>query len=275
MRLRFRSLLACALLLGAAPVLATPDGELLTQIEMVSRSLRNEPGRADLFLRRADLLRRFGQYPGALADVKQARQLDPELFGTGRIEGRILRDAGHTWRALRAFGRFLQGNPEVHAARLERAQLLAKVGRLRSAVHDYDHVIAATLRPSPDVFMARHALVLAQGPGQRPQALAGLEEALARLGPLISLELPALRLETDLGRYDQALARIERLSQKLPRLDDWWLYRAQVLDAAGRRTEAEGAYRAALQELAQVPDTRRRMTLVQDMIRQAQAGLND
>lgn len=274
MRLRLQSLLACALLMGAAPVMAAPDGELLEQIEMVSRSLRSEPGRADLFLRRADLLRRFGQYPGALADVKQARRLDPELFGTCRIEGRILRDAGHTWRALRAFGCFLQGSPEVHAARLERAQLLAKVGRLRSAVRDYDHVIAATPRPSPDVFMARHDLQLAQGPGQRPNALAGLEQALARLGPLISLELPALRLETELGRYDQALARIERLAQKLPRLDGWWLYRAQVFEAAGRQADATKAYRAALHRLARVPASRRRMALVQEMIRQAQAGLD-
>ncbi|MFT7676242.1 MAG: tetratricopeptide (TPR) repeat protein [Planctomycetota bacterium] len=274
MRPRLLSLLACALLFGATPLAAAPDGELWAQIELVSKDLRKNPRRADLFLRRADLLRRFRQFPGALADVKQARRLDPALSAAGRIEGRILRDAGHTWRALRAYGEFLEHNPNVHGARLERAQLWASVNRLRSAVRDYDHVIAGDAKPSPDVFMARHDLQLRQGPGLRSAALAGLETGLTKLGPIISLELPALQLETELGHYERALARIERIAKVLPRLDGWWLHRAEVLRAAGRQAEAQSAYRSALNKLAQVPASRRRMTLVQDMIRQAQAGLD-
>ena len=273
MRPRFASILACVLLLGAMPVPATPDGELWTQIEHVSQSLRTQPKRADLFLRRADLLRRFGQFAGALADVKQVRRLDPDSAEVGRIEGRILRDAGHTWRALRMYGQFLGQYPSAHGARLERAQIWASVNRLRSAVRDYDDVIANVKRPSPDVFMARHELQLRQGPSLRAAALAGLETGLARLGPLISLELPALQLETDLGHYKRALARIERLAGSLPRLDGWWLHRAQVLSAAGRNDAAHDAYRSALNALADVPAARRRMALVQDMLRRARAGL--
>jgi predicted Zn-dependent protease len=92
----------------------------------------------------------------------------------------------------------------------------------------------------------------------RPEAaLGGLDEGIARLGPLVSLEQPAIELELQARRWDQALHRLDRLAAQSPRKESFHERRGQILLQAGRRAEARQAFRAALFALAALPPAQR------------------
>ena len=77
-------------------------------------------------------------------------------------------------------------------------------------------------------------------------ALRGIDEAIARLGPLVTLITLAIDVESDRGRYDAALVRFASLPAVLARRPNWLARRGDVLRAAGRDSEASTAYADAL-----------------------------
>lgn len=262
----FLLILSTCLTAGAAG-----DGELLDQIERVSQQLRVEPGRADLFLVRADLLRRWGRLEAALGDVRQAQRHGAEQADLTLAKARVQRDAGHPYRALAGLGRCIDLAPDHLALRQERAQLLNRLGRSQAAARDYAWVASHNPTPSPDLFVAWHRELV--GAGLPAAALAALEAGRQALGPLVSLELPALELELELGRFDAALERTARLQRNVPRMDGWGLTRGRVLALAGRSADAGQAYRDALQHLAQLNPRRRRTVTARQMREQAEQAL--
>jgi predicted RNA polymerase sigma factor len=72
-----------------------------------------------------------------------------------------------------------------------------------------------------------------------------------------SLALAALDLEVALGRHQAALARLDRLLAEGPRNEAWLARRGELLERAGRRDEARGAYARALELIATRPAERR------------------
>lgn len=76
--------------------------------------------------------------------------------------------------------------------------------------------------------------------------LRGIDEAIARLGPLVILIEFAIDIETGRGRHDAALARFASLPEALAGRPDWLARRGDVLHAAGRVHEASTAYADAL-----------------------------
>jgi len=55
-----------------------------------------------------------------------------------------------------------------------------------------------------------------------------------RVGHVVSLELPAIDLEMELGRPERALARIDALAKTGPPNPLWIARRGEILDKAGR-----------------------------------------
>lgn len=256
-----------------APVGSAWDDDLAHQIEAMEHRIQMEPWRADLFAQRADLLRRYGRLEDALDDVRQAKSMYPPAENAGLIYARTIRDADHPYRALVAYSRFLKIHPENNIAAREQAQLLALLGHSLHAVRIYDPLISEQPQPAPELLIARHRALLNAGRPQ--QAIQSLTQGIERLGPLVSLVLPALEIELQLGRFDSALARIEDLRLRIPRLDAWHLQRARVLHQAGRKSEAREAYQAALTKLTTLPRKRRMTPMAQDMIQSALDGLDD
>jgi hypothetical protein len=84
-----------------------------------------------------------------------------------------------------------------------------------------------------------------------------LSVGIERLGPLASLQLPAVDLAIELRRWDDALARIDTLLARNPRNEAWLARRASILAAAGRQSEAHATLVEALALIERRPAHRR------------------
>ena len=73
-----------------------------------------------------------------------------------------------------------------------------------------------------------------------------LDRAGSELGFAISLEEVAFELELEDAQYAQALARVERVLETLPRNAVWRFRKGRALALAGRATEAAETYRTAI-----------------------------
>jgi predicted negative regulator of RcsB-dependent stress response len=89
-------------------------------------------------------------------------------------------------------------------------------------------------------------------------AIEGLDEGLARLGPLLTLSLEAIDCDLLLGHHDAALARLDRLVAASGPHPQWTLHRGDILLAAGRQKDAHVAFSTALHEIDALPPPRRR-----------------
>jgi tetratricopeptide (TPR) repeat protein len=179
--------------------------------------------------------------------------------------------AGRPADALGSLDRFLEGEPDHAEASLYRARALAALGRREEAARAYTRSIEKASTPAPDTYLERAELFRTLGRGD--DALRGLDEGLARLGPAAALDLRALEIETELERWDDALRRVERRLRSPGRAEEWQLRRAELLRRLGRGDEAEAACRAALASIAALPPSRRDTPATADLERRLRALL--
>jgi predicted negative regulator of RcsB-dependent stress response len=84
-----------------------------------------------------------------------------------------------------------------------------------------------------------------------------LDDGIAKLGPIVSLQIPAIAFEVQAKHWDAALRRVDTIAAKSPRKDLWLKRRGEILRQAGRKRLARDAFKAALAALrAWPPDVR-------------------
>jgi len=123
------------------------------------------------------------------------------------------------------------------------------------------------------MYIERAQTLAAAGIEFRDEALRGLDEGMEKLGPLITLQLAALDLELAQKRYDRALARLERIAAGSPRKETWLARRGEIMEQAGRKTEAHESYAAALAAIETLPPHRRRVKATTEMETRLRAAL--
>lgn len=260
-----RALPAAVALLWNGPSAAAHDG-LHEQIVALTREIEAHATEPELYVRRGELQRLHRQYDLALADFARARALDP-CRAPSLSEARLYADLGWSERAQAALENHLAARPDDAEALLLRARLREECGALEEAVRDYDRALAGLEPPEPDPYLARANALAVLGPAGVDRALSGLDEALARLGPVSSLELRAIELEVERARFDAALVRLEQLASRSPRQERWLAQRGEILLRAGRAEEALSTFRAARCALELLPARQHGSTLVLELER--------
>lgn len=241
---------------------AVAHEDLHGQIEEVSRTIAKTPT-AELYLKRGELQRVHEDYGAALSDYEAAEKLNPRLDAVWLCQGRALLEAGHPGPARLALDRFLQRMPGHAAGHLFRARAQAKLARGQPAVDDYDRAIALSVEPLPEYFVERAALLADLG--ELEAALGGLEAGMKVIGPIPSLQLPALEIELKLARHEAALRRVDGLIAAAERKEQWQARRAEILAQAGRAAEAREAGRAALASIENLPARMRSAPAMQQL----------
>ena len=255
-----RGLLALLLLLVAAP--ARAHGPFHERIAAASERVARQPGNPEALVARGELFREHGDFDLALADFAEAARASPAT-DVDLLRGRTLVDAGRAHQALVHLDRWLGRHPDSAAGFVERARAHEAVAARAEAADDYQRAVDLTPRPSPDEYLRRMRLQLAAG---RPEAaLGGLDEGIARLGPIVSLEQPAIGLELEARRWEQALGRLDKLAAQSPRQESFLERRGQILLQAGRRAEARLAFRAALEAIAALPTAQREAPAIAEL----------
>jgi len=258
--------------LWALPVSAHP--EIDSQITDVTARLEQEPENAELYLRRGELHRIHEDWTAAEADFRLARKVDPKLVVVDFHLGRMKLDAGQPAEAKKTLDRLLAKMPNHVEGRVTRARAQIELGRLEPAVRDFTRALSGVGpegRPRPTYYLERSRAL--ESLERIDQALRGLDEGLARLGQPVTLQLYAIELELLRGRHDAALERLERIATRSPRKESWLVRRGEILEQAGRRTEAREAYAGALLAIDSLPATRRWNRAVQELETSAETAL--
>lgn len=264
-----RATTATVLTLLLALLLAAPvqghDG-LREQITVLTAQLTREPSRGGLYLRRGELQRAAGDLPKARMDLEHATTLDAALPGLPLAWARLQLDERHPSDAVTSATRALAAQPSSTAALRLRAEAHVQMHQRDRAVADLTRLIA--LAPEPDTVLER-ARLLEEEPAALEQALAGIEDGLQRIGPVVTLQLEAIDLERRLDRFDAALRRIDAITAHAPRKEAWLARRGELLEDARRTADALAAYQAALDAVDALPantrTTRATGALVSDL----------
>jgi tetratricopeptide (TPR) repeat protein len=237
-RLRFGIVLAA---LAATAASAHPG--LHHDLEVVSAAIVKEPTRADLYVDRAYLERLDEELDAALSDLDRARGLDPANLRVAAERGMTLSALGRDREAEVELSRFIAhgGTAPTFA---ERAKVRERLGRYNEAILDLGSAIA--LHPDIEYYVTRGSIQ--ESRGDLAGAAAGYEDGRKKLGDAVTLDLALIRVETARKRYAAALALINAQLDRALVKTDWYLRRADVLAAAGRRDEALANRQAALRE---------------------------
>lgn len=256
-KLIFTLALAC----GFSATSAFAHGDLHPRILEITGQIQRAPTNASLYFQRAELYRIDGDFTNALTDLNTVARLDRSLKRVDFLRGQVQLDAGQPQSALTPLNRYLADQPPDSEAYTARARVLVKLERPAAAIEDFTSAIKLSTTPNPELFIERAAAWRALG--QPQEALRGLDEGIRRLGPIVTLQLPAVDAELALKKTDAALARTDTVMARLQRKETWFVRRAEILRGVGREAEARTNYFAALEAINRLPPAHRgtRMTL--------------
>ena len=266
------AMLALAGALVLVPLASAAHDAIRDQIASVTAQIARSPANPELLVRRAELYRAARQWPAAHADLDRATTLDSSLTTAGLARAHLFLDSGNPKAAADAASRFLDRQPGHADALLVRARARVRLGLAQSATADFS--LALDARPLPDVYIERARATMAPGGSGREEALRGLDQGIARLGPVVTLELKAIDIELKLTRYDAALARLDKVSAQAARKESWLARRAAILEQAGQLNEAHTTYRATLDSTTSKSDRARQTRASAALIDQLRADID-
>lgn len=266
---------AVAFVCGLTATRAQAHGDVHPRINEFTEQIKRSPTNALLYFQRAELYRMDGDYTNALADLNQVAQLDRSQKRVDFLRGQVQLDAGQPQAAIGPLNRYLANQPPDAEAYTVRARVLVKLNRPTQAIDDFSQAIKFSSTPNPELYIERAAAWRALGKPE--EAIRGLDEGIRRLGPIVTLQLPAVDAELALKRTDAALARIDSVMARLQRKETWLVRRAEILHSANREEEARKNYFAALEAIGRLPPAHRgtRMTLELESRIRAALGTSD
>ncbi len=260
--------LAGALLLVPARARAHPDIEFLEQA--MQRELAKTPDDPDLLLHQGRLREMAHDWEGALVAFEHAREHGADPAEVAAARGRVFLAAGWSRMALLEFDRLLAMRPDAFEILFARGRAWRSLGHPDEADRDFARAIANMKTPRPEHVFERRDALLARG--RRAEAISALDEGIARLGPIASLELAAIALDVELEHYDRALGRIDGLLQQAPGNEAWIALRGDILARSGRAEEARREISRALAQIESRP-TQHRNKATQDLEQRLRATL--
>ncbi|WP_338286799.1 tetratricopeptide repeat protein [Luteolibacter sp. LG18] len=258
------------LVLGGSIFPLHGHGDLDVEIAALTREIDAEPT-AERFLKRGELRREHGEFEAAMEDYTEATALDSKLDLVLYCRGRALFESGKPEQARQSLDRFLERKAASSEGYLTRARVLAALKDYKAAAEDYTRSIGCTKDPRPDHFLERAEVLV--NAGELDSAVRGLDEGMASLGAVPTLQSATIGIEVQLARFDAALARIDRLVAAAERKESWLILRAEVLAKAGRPDDARRSYQDALSAIEALPPRLRTLPATVELETKARTGV--
>jgi tetratricopeptide (TPR) repeat protein len=228
------------------------DPGLHHDIQRATEAIQQYPDNVELYARRAHYYRLAGQLEDSLNDLLVGRDLAPDNLSVSLGLGMTYSAMGRDIEAKAELDRFIRTGGGMVRAFAERAAIHARNDRIQEAIEDYTRAIE--LRRDVEFYLNRGALQ--ERHGDLDAAARGYLDGFQNLGGAVLLRLALIRVETARGNYDSALALIEPELNRVRVKTNWYLRKAEVLEAAGRTAEANLTLGQALAEANQVMEKR-------------------
>jgi predicted Zn-dependent protease len=213
------------------------------------------PEDGELHLQRARAHLIAHEWDAALAELDAAGRHGADRDAVGTTRGQVHLAAGRPRAARAEFDRVLRRSPDAWGTLFERGRAWLAAGNAQRAADDFGCAIARLKAPRPEQVIARRDALVSLG--RRAAAVRALDEGMARIGHVASLELAAIDLEAEMGRHASALRRLDGLLATTPNNPAWVARRAELLQRAGRAHEARAEYARALGMIEARPASRR------------------
>jgi predicted Zn-dependent protease len=240
------------------------------QIAAITAKIKRDPKNASLYLQRGELHRLHRDWSRAAIDYNRAARLEPGLTIVDLARGKMLFESGRLQRSKLVLDRFLSQQPNHFEGLTTRARVLAKLGSTADAIKDFTGAIAQS--PEPELYLERAETTVRDGK-RLDEALSGLDEGIKRLGPIVTLQLPAIELELRCQKYEGALSRLDLIAAQSERKETWLVRRGEILRLTGRDEEARAAFNAALVAIESLPPWRRQSKAVTALQVRARSAL--
>ena len=245
-------IIAIALSLSfAQPPAAWAHADLLALIDLVTKQIDAAPQNAVLFWRRGELYRSHLDWLLAEKDYTRAAQLNPKLAAVELGRAKMFFESGHLDRSRIELDKYLAVQTNDVDGLVTRARVLVKLGQRKLAIADFSRTIERAPQPMTEYFIERAQAQV--GEGENEAALQGLNEGVKRFGASMTLQLYAIDLELALKHFDEALSRLETISNQSERKEKWLARRGEILVLAERPDEAKKSFGAALDAIALLP----------------------
>ena len=255
-RTRNRSSLAVLLVLLSVALfvaIARGHGDRHEHLARLDAEIEADPNSGAHLLERAAAHRRLGHHEASLADLDRVAALSPDNHQVHFLRGLTHLRGGELDEAEDALRRYLGTVPESASGHVALAETLTAQGRHLAAAGEYTLAIAAQPTPIPDHYLARAKAYRAAGQPHLQLAVGGLDEGMASMGPLITLQRLAIEIEHVRGNHAGAIARIDRVLAKAPRKETWLVNKGRILAAVGQQAEALDTFRLARAALESLP----------------------
>jgi tetratricopeptide (TPR) repeat protein len=269
----FLASLALLLFCSSFPAKLSAHPAIEEQVALVNQLIEKDSDNANHFLKRGRLHQAHRDWEAALGDYRRASELNPSMQIARLRLGETLLEAGRPGDARRALDEFLKANADHADALVLRGRVLHRLGETAAAVADYSNAIQQSARPQPDWYLERSRTAAADG-RNLDLAIAGLDEGLARLGPLVTLQAMAIDFELRRQGYRAALTRVDDILSRMPRQPQWLVKRAELQAHLGQFEESRASYGAALAAIEALPASRRGTKSVLDLEQQAKHSLS-
>ena len=214
---RAASLILTLSLAVAALAPSPASGHLGEQEQLAEINTRLSAGQMDAptYLERAEVYRLEGDWASARADYARAQALAPDDPDVALGLAALLFDEGRAPACEAALDRLLAAAGEQPGVLELRGRARAAQGRFRDAAADYDRLIEIEDSPTPDHYIDRARWLEAAGPGAWEEALRGVDRGISRLGSVPGFVIEASEIESRLGRFADARARLNRFDAEL------------------------------------------------------------
>ena len=241
----------------------------------IDSQLSDDPNNGKLWFQRALLLYEHGDWAECLANLNTAQRLGPVEMPILWWRGQALDAAGETENAKAAYDSFLKIQPTHWGALASRARVQLKLSAQKEALDDYRAALANN--PNAEADLVQEVADALNAAGLTDEAITVLTAALARIGPIPSLQTKLLGIETADSRYDSALSRIAAFQAAAPRPEPWMVKYAAILAEADRPDESRAAWKALIAHLDMLPPAEKKshaMTLIQEQARSAVTAID-